>query len=60
MSLILCNSLLIYFKKTLTDPKKARVYQGTFIEFGIGFVEKQGTFEPWMVLNVGGAASKFG
>ena len=41
-----------------SNVTKARVFEGTFVEFGIGFVENEQKYDPWLILNVGGGASK--
>lgn len=41
-----------------SNVTKSRVFEGTFIEFGMGFIENESKYEPWMILNVGGQASK--
>ena len=37
---------------------KARVFEEAFAELGVGFVEKNSTFQPWLVLHFGGAYEK--
>ena len=34
---------------------KARVFEESFAEIGIGFVERHGVYKPWMVLHFGGS-----
>lgn len=41
-----------------SNVTKARVFEGTFVEFGMGFVENESKYDPWMIINIGGTSAK--
>jgi len=42
----------------ISNVTKARIFEGTFVEFGMGFVENENKYDPWMIINIGGVSSK--